>query len=56
MRKSQFERGVTIIEYALLLAVVVIGIIVVFDTADLPTAINGVLTKIKNCLSGVSCP
>lgn len=52
MKPSKNERGVTIIEYALLLAVVVIGLILAFKGADLPAAITTLLNRIKTCLTG----
>lgn len=44
------ERGVTMIEYALLLAAVVLVILAAFDVAGVATAIGNVITEIKNKL------
>lgn len=40
------ERGVTMIEYALLLAAVVLVILVAFDVSGISTAIGAVITEI----------
>ena len=55
MKPYKNERGVTMIEYALLLAVVVLGIIAAFNMTNLSGAISGVISRIVTCLNNGVC-
>ncbi len=46
------ERGIAMIEYALLIALVAIGVYAATNWTGLLTAINGVITDISAAISG----
>jgi pilus assembly protein Flp/PilA len=49
------EEGAQIIEYALLVAVVSLGLILAFNTGLITTTFPAWLTRVGTCLSGGSC-
>lgn len=55
MKRQKNERGVTMIEYALLLAVVVMGIVLAFNVSGLKTAISALISRIVTCLGTGPC-
>lgn len=52
---SKNQRGVTMIEYALLLAVVVMVIVVAFNSSGIAAAIGALFNRVATCLSGGAC-
>ena len=49
------EEGAQIIEYALIVAVVSLGLIVLMNTNLLGSSFTGWLTRVGDCLSGSGC-
>lgn len=49
------EEGAQIIEYALIIAVISIALVLALEPLTLAGGIAGMVTKVGNCLSGVGC-
>ena len=50
------ERGQTFVEYALVLAVLVVGILLVAVTTGLGPAVGNAITVVTNKLNGIATP
>jgi Flp pilus assembly pilin Flp len=46
------EQGQTFVEYALILAVVVVGVLLLVTWGGLGTAIQGAITQVQNAING----
>lgn len=49
------EEGAQVIEYALVVAVVSIGLVLLMKNDIIPTVFSGWLTRVQNCLSTATC-
>ena len=50
------EEGAQIVEYALIIAVISLALVVALQPLTLGAGIGGVLQKLNNCLTTASCP
>ena len=50
--RSKVESGQTFVEYALILAVVVVAVLLAVTWGGLGTAIQGAITQVQNAITG----
>ena len=52
LARMRREQGQTFVEYALILAVVVVGVLLAVTWGGLGTAIQGAITQVQNAING----
>ena len=52
----QEEEGSQVVEYALIIAVVSIGLVTALSTAGLQTSFGGLVERVTACFSAAGCP
>jgi pilus assembly protein Flp/PilA len=50
------EEGAQIVEYALIIAVISLALVVALQPLTLGAGIGGLIQQLTNCLTAVSCP